>query len=279
MKRSRSTGFQVLVAAVGVPLCAAGLAACDGASGGAGPSSAAEIEETTAAASAAGERSCDAARLSATFDAILAAWGGSAPDLTAGELQISVESGVAVSLVEEPGCATWSWNGLEGSVTFDECVMKGSGERLDGRVEISASLEPAGMTLVFDGLAMGGDSMSGSIDMSGDASGAGGGSALSVDLGAALVLTDATVADSGSGSTLDGSGTTVDASGEIVAVVLTDVFTARDDCLPSSGTVTSEGSAAVTLTFLATTPDDGVVAVEAAGAGSVSYEQRYEPCQ
>jgi hypothetical protein len=164
---------------------------------------------------------------------------------------------------EGDGCTAVSTSESTLTVAWTQCVLP-TGEILDGSVSMSLTLVPLRASVVIDDVRLGASTFSGSatlsitgtlpdltIQLAGE---------LAVNA-ASISIDDLAVAGSGGALTIDGGAELVDPSGSIGV----DADRIRYDhaCLPAAGSLsfTSPGSAG-TITFLSTTPADGIVSLE-----------------
>lgn len=183
----------------------------------------------------------------------------------------AVENGVSRdSVVTDPACVAYSWAGLSVTITFTDCVLETTGQSLDGALTLAVELAPVVFTLTFDSLAIDADTTDGTIALSWTGPDGSPGVGFDVDLtyttaGAAshIVLQDFTVIADATSAVIAGSGSlqsgAIDASFDA-----TDVTWTTGNCHPTSGSVEYEDGGAwpVTITFLPTTPADGIVEVQ-----------------
>ncbi len=183
------------------------------------------------------------------------------------------------SVVTDPACVAYAWAGLSVTVTFTGCVLEMTGDSLDGVVALGVTLNPAAFTMTLDGLAIGGDSFDGSASLTWT-DGAGPSPALDVDLtytsggsSTHLVLQDVAVEATATSASVSGSGT-LETGGVSATLTLDAVTWQTGECHPTSGSLTYEdgGPFPVTITFLPTTPADGIVEVQVNGFPSAPVE-------
>lgn len=209
-----------------------------------------------------------------------------------------LEAGVSgMSVVTPSTCASYVWSGLSVVATFAGCTLEATGESIDGSIGIAVTFFPSTFTLTFTGLSVGTTQIDGMLTLSvGGACGA-------TDLGCTRCpdVDPACAAAAAPQSSLTGnltvmsSGTTVlsittvtvttDATGinasgtftlDGTSMTATSLHWNTGDCLPTSGTV-SVSSPAATITFLPTTPADGIVSV-AVGAFPPFPQMLFMPC-
>ena len=202
------------------------------------------------------------------------------------QTRTDVESGVSgSSVVEPPGCAAFSWSGLSAVVTFTGCTLEVTGETIDGSLGLAATFFPTTFTVTVTGLTVGTVQVDGTLAL--NVGGACGGGdlgctpcadadptcaasrvnqqtlvgSLTVRSGGTTVLelTALTLAIDATGATATG-----DAVLNGTALTATGVHWNTGECLPSSGTVELTASG-TTITFLPTTPADGIVEVRIGG--------------
>ncbi|NIS33397.1 MAG: hypothetical protein GWN73_23930, partial [Actinobacteria bacterium] len=211
------------------------------------------------------------------------------------------------SIVTDGTCVTFDWMllALRVTITFSGCVMEATGEPLDGALTLDVNVGPTEVILTFDslviadvgidgevGLRVGGTCTEGDPDCTPCADGDEACAEMQMNQqtiwaditfvldgeSVNVMLSDVTIAHDTTGTTIGGTGTisspTFDGS-----FVATDVKWEPMECLPSSGTVlyTPTGGTPVTVTLLATTPDDGIVEVEIPPFPAVPYEL-FPPC-
>jgi len=194
-----------------------------------------------------------------------------------------VEAGVSgMSVVMPSTCVAYAWAGLSVTATFTGCTLETTGESVSGSVGIAVTYFPTTFTVTFTSLTVGTTSVDGmlALNVGGECGGA--------DLGcmgcpdtdpmcAAMrmnqqTLTGALTIRSGSTTVLGITGLAVsnDATGVTVsgmftvdglAATATDLHWNMGDCLPVRGTVALP-SMSTTITFLPTTPSDGIVQVQ-----------------
>ena len=207
------------------------------------------------------------------------------PDAPLGDMEVKamVETSVGQSgIVVDPSCVSYSWAGLTATATFTGCVLVVSGATLDGTITLTVTTMPLGVSLGFTNLTVGGASVDGSIGLylagklgaleahlEADLDIANGGRSVSFD--PLSVVTD------GSGVTASGQAAVV-GTAESEEVDITDLHWNYGVCLPVSGSLYfEEGTIPITITFLATTPNDGVVLVQI-GSQPAAKMQLLQPC-
>lgn len=193
-----------------------------------------------------------------------------------------VEAGVSgMSVVEPPTCATYVWAGMSVTATFAGCTLETTGESIDGSIGIAVGFFPTMLTLTFTDLVVGTTHVDGmlTVNVGGQCGGADLGCTLCGDADAmchelranqSTVTGNLTVTSSGmtvlaiDSLSLDVDATGVSVTGDFtidaVSFSAAAVHWNTGDCLPTSGTATASSPAA-TITFLPTTPADGIVQV------------------
>ncbi|MBI5501898.1 MAG: hypothetical protein HY907_16765 [Deltaproteobacteria bacterium] len=176
------------------------------------------------------------------------------------------------SVVTPPTCATYAWSGTSATVTLSGCTLETTGEPVSGTVTLAVVLRPAAFDLSFGSLTIGTTTLDGSVTLHAGGSDLGGAEpTLDADLTYSDGTTTTHLVASGLGVTATTtavavSGTfTVESGGTTTTLEATAVSWAAGECLPSSGTLQATGSAfplPVTVTFLTTTPADGIVQVQ-----------------
>ncbi len=166
-------------------------------------------------------------------------------------------------------CASFSWNGgLSGVITFTNCKLDATGQTIDGALGVTIKIRPdTVITLSFTKLEVGGKTYDGSLVLT--VSGQPLTTTLEADMTYAsadgqntVTLDDMTVTRSGGSTTIDGQGS-VQRDGVSTSFSAKGLTWAKGDCLPSDGTLTlTQQDVTVLITFLATTPDTGVVQVQ-----------------
>jgi len=211
-------------------------------------------------------------------------------DLGEGDVQTRVEDSVSgSSIVTDAACTTYAWTELTATITFTDCVLEATGETLDGIVELTVTLYPTTFQATLTSLVVGDLTMDGTVQLvlggrcrEGDASctPCRDGDAtcarmreeqrtLLVDVSFTYDGEDTSLAVDSLGVEADATGATLSGNGSVTTTSADATFTAsmlhwnQGECLPSSGTLTyDDGTLAATITFLPTTPDDGVVQVQ-----------------
>lgn len=164
------------------------------------------------------------------------------------------------SIVRDPECVSVEWAEWAATVRFDDCLLA-SGEPLDGSIGLSLSWIPFGVRLDFGDLVVAQASFDGSIVVS-----TGTELVISADLDLAdedtsVRLDQLTLATQVERTAINGSGF-VDDPALSTGLTFSGVTWQHPECLPSSGTLNyDDGGLDVTITFLPTTPTDGVVGV------------------
>lgn len=207
------------------------------------------------------------------------------PDAPLGDMEVKamVETSVAQSgIVVDPNCVSYSWAGLTATATFTDCVLVVSGATLDGTMSLTVTTMPLGVSFGFTDLMVGGSSVDGSIGLY-----------LAGKLGAleAHLEADLDIANGGRSVSFDplsvvadGSGVTASGHAGVVGTAeseeadIDDLHWNYGVCLPVSGSISfEEGTIPITVTFLATTPEDGVVLVQI-GSQPAAKMQLMQPC-
>lgn len=177
------------------------------------------------------------------------------------------------SVVEPPGCATYDWMRLMGTLGLAGCSFEQlGGVTVDGTVTASLAIDPVTLSLTFDTLMIewGERSVGASGTVAVAASGEGsptlhlsGTLALaSPEQTATLALTDVTIRIEGDDAVLDGSGslTAGDVDGSFTMSAVT---WPMGSCLPTAGAVTlDDDGVSTTVEFLPETPTTGEVRVQ-----------------
>jgi hypothetical protein len=168
--------------------------------------------------------------------------------------------------------------------TFDQCVLPISGKTIDGTIVVSHDAEGGTLAISFGALSVGPRMYDGTVSASSLADGVRKTWNIATDLsyangrtGRSLTLDGVTLTADETSIVLNGFGSA--AGPEHAASVAADAVTRnRGECHPSSGTLSAtadERTAAIT--FLETTPDDGIVMVSVDGAAAEAVEL-LRPC-
>jgi hypothetical protein len=216
--------------------------------------------------------------------------------VTRDDAQAAAEDAISGnSVVIDETCVMYAWSaGLEvsGTVTFTDCVLEATGETIDGTATLRVGLAPTSFAFEFSALTIGDLTLDGSVAIlfgGGCPSGTGRDTCencrdndpacqemrvdqrtLTADLtmtisGEALevVLDELTLTTDATGTTINGMGTVTE-QGQSSSITATAVHFDPGGCLPVSGTLALSGGTPFegTITFLATTPEDGAVQVE-----------------
>jgi hypothetical protein len=180
-------------------------------------------------------------------------------------------------------CVSFAWTGAAAELTFEECIMPQTGTYVDGGLSLGVALFPTRLTVGFEELTVDDLSLDGSFTLELPQEGTPG-VGLDADLTwaragetANLTLTDARVVHASGSTTLDGSGSV--SSGLMSASVAMSALQWQGRCLPQSGSVTAQSPnlPPATLTFLSTTPDDGIVSMQV-GNLPASNQALFHPC-
>ncbi len=210
-----------------------------------------------------------------------------------------VEAGVSgMSVVTPESCASYVWSGLSVMATFAGCTLESTGESIDGDLAIAVQFFPSRIALTFTDLTVGATSVTGmlSLNVGGACGGADLGCMPCRDTDAECMAAAETQSTLTGSLTVTSSGTTVldvadvtvtsdttgiTASGELsidgAAITADALHWAAGSCLPSSGTATLTSSM-TTITFLSTTPADGIVEVRI-GALPPFSQALFTPCE
>lgn len=193
-----------------------------------------------------------------------------------------VELAVAASgLTADSTCLSFDWQDLALTVTFESCVLGATGLTVDGSLTVALSASPPWVSVSFESLAVGSAMLDGTVVLGRED----GATYVTADLtittgdGATIVLEGVTVESGSEGVTLDGAASVTSASVD-AELTFEAVTWAPGDCLPSGGSVVYDdgGPLLTTITFLPTTPDDGVVLV-AVGPLPATEVALLEPCE
>jgi hypothetical protein len=208
--------------------------------------------------------------------------GGGGDDLGGGadspETQEAIQGGF-----DGESCVSFAWTGAAAELTFEECIMPETGTYVDGGLSLGVALFPTRLTVGFEELTVDDLSLDGSFTLEFPQEGTPG-IGLDADLEwtkagetAGLTLTAARIVHAPGSTTLDGSGSV--SSGLASASVTMSALQWQGRCLPQSGSVTAQSPnvPAATLTFLSTTPDDGIVTMQVAGLPA-SNQALFQPC-
>lgn len=190
------------------------------------------------------------------------------------QVQGDLENSMAqTGFVTDPACIAYSFSGLTMTIDFDQCVVASTGELLDGSTMLGVGLSPISLNLGFETLQIGDAAFDGSL-----------GFALAYDpaLGyvfetqatlsyendedaVSVTISDLDVQLASTGALTSGA-LDVDTAETSADVAFASVHWATGQCLPSSGSLSyDDGGVPVTITFLPTTPMDGVVSVQVGG--------------
>jgi hypothetical protein len=263
-----------------LPALAAG-GGCGGNGGGEQPELPASVETTAHAATrAAGTTAAFGAPLFETAK-------GLHMDLPAeGETRWRIEEAVAGnSVVSDPSCVSFDWEGLVASVTFTSCTLELNGAVADGSVSMDVVLQPeSSIEIVFEGLVVDGVAVDGTVLVEASGRRDDPWASLSSQLvfegadGSAEVDLDELSVTTGPHSTaVGGQGHLADDSLE-TDFTLSALAWERGDCIPSSGSISyTEESQTIAITFLGTTPGTGAVEVQ---VGSLPPQEAeiFDPC-
>jgi len=186
------------------------------------------------------------------------------------------------SVVTDPLCVGYSWAGLSVTVTFTGCILETTGQSLDGSVTLAVTLSPAAFSMTLGSLTIDGESFTGTVALvwvEGRL-----GPLLDVDMtyesgGASthLVLDDISVTTTAASASISGTGS-LD-TGTAYSLTMTGLTWQTGDCLPTSGSVMTPdlGPFPVTVSFLSTTPADGIANVQV-GAFTPVATELFAPC-
>lgn len=182
------------------------------------------------------------------------------------------------SVVTPATCAAYSWAGLSATITLTGCTLEATGEPISGSLTLAVTTRPTTFTVSVTALTIGSDSFTGhvtltingtdlmpappTIDIDLMYTSAGTTTHLSATGVSVTTVTDpgtmmlTSISISGSAS--------LDTGGAATSLVFTSLTWKQGDCLPSAGAlVATVGTAApATITFLPTTPMDGIVTVQ-----------------
>ncbi len=187
-------------------------------------------------------------------------------------------------MLEDPSCASFRVENLAVEATFDNCTLKATGATLDGKAAIGISVLPLGLYVDFTNLTMGDRSADGYILIGVGGSWEDPQVLLGGDLRFADEQSDVSVAldkvslyADENGAVLNG-GCDIDKAADQYAVDMNAVRWAAGQCHPSSGSIDFYyGNTPVTVTFLADTPEDGIVEIQI-GSLPATEQQVLEPC-
>lgn len=199
-----------------------------------------------------------------------------------GEVHTMAEQAVSASgIAMDPTCVTYSWQALTLTATFDHCQLAFGGAEVDGTIVLEVSTAPLGVEIALVDLMIDDASVDGTVGMYV----AGTLGALELSLNADLAMSNAgssaelhelSLTANASGATASGRAVAITGS-ESIDVTLTAVHWDRGLCLPVSGSLLLDDSTDVIVTFLPTTPQDGIVTVKI-GSAPPAQMQIFQPC-